>query len=129
MRLFGQVDRVPGCFHVATAFVHLFGLPLMPRGSYLVAERDAARFSIPPAPRSRRWAYLRAMLGLAAVAGAVVGVAAASSARPLVAVGSFFLAAACWASLRWSLRQTWAGERRAWELARQLEHFRAAGQP
>jgi hypothetical protein len=32
---FGQVDRVPGLFHVKTRFLHIWFVPLVPRESYL----------------------------------------------------------------------------------------------
>jgi hypothetical protein len=32
-RLYGKVDAVPGLFHVATRFGHIWYLPLIPMGS------------------------------------------------------------------------------------------------
>ena len=36
--LFGSVDRVPGCCYVATMFFHIFFLPLIPLGTFIVLE-------------------------------------------------------------------------------------------
>ena len=35
-RLYGKVDRVPGLFHVATRFFHIYYIPLIPLGSTVV---------------------------------------------------------------------------------------------
>jgi hypothetical protein len=40
-RLMGKCDVVPGLFHVQTRFGHLWYLPLVPTGSYLVLGPDA----------------------------------------------------------------------------------------
>lgn len=39
-RFFGRVDRVPGLFYVATAFIHLFWFPLIPLGTSIVLENS-----------------------------------------------------------------------------------------
>jgi hypothetical protein len=39
-RLFGRTDRIPGLLFVATAFLHVFFIPLIPMGTYLVMEKD-----------------------------------------------------------------------------------------
>jgi hypothetical protein len=36
--LFGRVDRVPGLFHVATQFLHVYWMPILPKRSMLVLE-------------------------------------------------------------------------------------------
>jgi hypothetical protein len=36
--LYGAVDRIPGLCYVATKFAHVFGLPLLPLGTYIVWE-------------------------------------------------------------------------------------------
>jgi hypothetical protein len=43
-RLYGKVDAVPGLFHVATRFGHIWYLPLIPMGSYLVLRQDGEHF-------------------------------------------------------------------------------------
>lgn len=40
-RLYGKVDEVPGLFHVATNFAHVWYLPLIPLGSHVVVERTS----------------------------------------------------------------------------------------
>ncbi|MCC7252612.1 hypothetical protein [Hyphomicrobium sp.] len=35
---YGKIDRVPGLFYVATQFIHLFYIPLIPMGTHLVVE-------------------------------------------------------------------------------------------
>lgn len=35
---YGKIDRVPGLFYVATQFIHLFYIPLIPMGAHLVLE-------------------------------------------------------------------------------------------
>jgi len=34
--LYGKTDEVPGLFHVATKFEHMFFVPILPQGSYLI---------------------------------------------------------------------------------------------
>ncbi len=43
MRMFGQTDRVPGVFHVATRFFHICFVPLYPMKSILVLEEGTGR--------------------------------------------------------------------------------------
>ncbi len=46
-RVYGRVDRVPGFFHVVTRFDHLWYLPLIPRGSFLIQENLGKEFGLP----------------------------------------------------------------------------------
>jgi hypothetical protein len=39
-RLYGRTDRIPGLLFVGTAFFHLFFIPIIPMGSYLVMVKD-----------------------------------------------------------------------------------------
>ena len=39
-RLYGKVDAVPGMFHVATQFGHLWYIPLIPMGSHVIVAQD-----------------------------------------------------------------------------------------
>lgn len=39
--LYGKVDQVPGLFHVATRFFHLYWVPLIPLKSIVVRERKS----------------------------------------------------------------------------------------
>ena len=124
LRLFGVIDRVPGQLHVATDFVHLWRLPLIPRQTYLVSERHDERYAIPRDSRSVRWAYLRTLLFLLGGALCVVAVFAARDARPFAAFAAAVAAAAAWLVIFVSASKTWPSEARAWELARLLEHRR-----
>jgi hypothetical protein len=40
-RLYGKVDEVPGMFHVATKFGHLWYIPLIPMGSHIIIEKSS----------------------------------------------------------------------------------------
>lgn len=63
-RLYGKVDEVPGLFHVATKFGHLWFIPLFPVGaSHLVLEQSGDSYrgaSVGLSGRSVLAAYLRA---------------------------------------------------------------------
>src|SRR5205807_1455815 len=37
-RLCGKVDQVPGLFHVATRFLHIYWIPLCPTQTFLIAK-------------------------------------------------------------------------------------------
>jgi hypothetical protein len=73
----GKVDEVPGLFHVVTQFGHLYYVPLIPTGSYIVLEKNAdggfRGVSIPISFKSWLVAWLRAGCGVALVVAAVVG--------------------------------------------------------
>jgi len=38
--LYGKCDEVPGLFHVATNFVHIYYIPLLPTGSHVVLGKE-----------------------------------------------------------------------------------------
>lgn len=73
--LFGKCDVVPKKFFVATNFVHVFFLPLIPMGTYLVREDDfnwlSGEFKGIPlpwfSPKSWAFAWLRVALIVIAV--------------------------------------------------------------
>jgi hypothetical protein len=60
----GKVDEVPGMFHVVTQFGHLYYIPLIPTGSYIVLEKNSdggfRGVSIPISFKSWLIAWLRA---------------------------------------------------------------------
>ena len=67
-RLFGETDRVPGLFHVATRFFHIDFLPLVPISSYVVFEtrrggttRSSGGIAIPVSGKSIVVAWIRAI--------------------------------------------------------------------
>jgi hypothetical protein len=69
-RLFGRVDEVPGIFHVATKFFHIWYIPLIPTGSRLVLGKTPAGTLGLPVPfrvKSMLLAWLRAFCIVAAV--------------------------------------------------------------
>ena len=57
---YGKVERLPGYFHVATRFLHVWWLPLVPRESYLILEDAEAKrgFQIPLCWKSVIKAYV-----------------------------------------------------------------------
>jgi hypothetical protein len=62
-RLMGKVDRVEALGHVATQFFHLYYVPLIPTGSYLVLSEQGDDFrgvSVPLSFKSIVTAWLRA---------------------------------------------------------------------
>jgi hypothetical protein len=71
-KLFGRIDRVPGLLHVATMFVHIFFIPLIPLKSYIVLDSTVSggnfrgiEFGLNP--KSMLVAYFRAFFILAAL--------------------------------------------------------------
>ena len=69
-RLYGKVDVVPGFFHVATRFGHIYYLPLIPMKSFVVLGQAGDEFTGVPIPLSFKsilLAWLRAALLLAAI--------------------------------------------------------------
>jgi hypothetical protein len=60
----GKVDEVPGMFHVVTQFGHLYYIPLIPTGSYIVLDKNSdggfRGVSIPISFKSWLVAWLRA---------------------------------------------------------------------
>lgn len=43
--MYGKTDEVPGLFHVETRFGHVYWLPVIPLGSYIVLEKYGDEFS------------------------------------------------------------------------------------
>jgi len=66
--LYGKVDQVPGVMHVATEFVHLEFIPLVPLRSFLFVEGSKQRIPVALSGKSVFFGYLRAALVLGAVA-------------------------------------------------------------
>jgi hypothetical protein len=84
-RFFGRVDEVPGLFHVATKFGHLWYIPLVPVGSWLVLRKsgNAIRgIKIPLSGKSILVAWARAGLIALALFLAVGAAVEASDRRP-----------------------------------------------
>jgi hypothetical protein len=77
-RLYGKVDEVPGLFHVATKFGHLWYIPLIPMGSHLVVEKTPKGWRGAPLGlhfKSVLMAWLRAALLVGAVVCGIVAFA------------------------------------------------------
>jgi peptidoglycan/LPS O-acetylase OafA/YrhL len=75
VRFAGKVDAVPRVGHVATRFFHLYWIPLIPVGTFLVTEEkgdDFKGFGLPLNAKSIVVGYLRTLgwLGFAAAIGA-----------------------------------------------------------
>src|SRR5688500_3030904 len=71
VKVFGVVDKVPGGFCVGTRFVHIWYLPLIPLGSYVVLDWTEDGFEGIRKPldlKSIAFAWLRAALILGAIA-------------------------------------------------------------
>jgi hypothetical protein len=60
--LFGKVDEVPGLFHVATKFDHVYYVPILPLKTYLVLEREGRYVQIRMSFKSVFLAWGRAVL-------------------------------------------------------------------
>ncbi len=134
-RLYGKVDEVPGLFHVATKFAHLWFIPLLPLGSTVVFSQTWRGWQGAPIGlnvKSVIWAWTQALLLILAVlltTLGVLGVIAAGSAPPdkpstmgfalallFVGVG----AGAGWFFLRRATWLTRASYERAHQLARRI---------
>lgn len=75
----GKTDEVPGLFHVVTQFGHVYYLPLIPTGSYVVLEKiqDGGFNGAPISLSFKSWliAWLRAgsiLMMIAAVIGGII---------------------------------------------------------
>src|SRR5438067_10436975 len=69
-KLMGKVDVVPGLFHVATKFGHIYYIPLIPTASFVVMSQDGTGFRGVPIGlsfKSIMVAWLRVGLFLAAM--------------------------------------------------------------
>jgi len=78
-RLYGKVDQVPGLFYVATQFLYVQFVPLIPLGSYLVMDQARRRkgFSgckIGLSGKSVLFAWGRLALLLCGAAGVIAGI-------------------------------------------------------
>jgi hypothetical protein len=72
---YGRVDEVRGLFHVTSAFVHVFYVPLIPFGSRLIHESQSGGYRHVPIRlrlKSVALGWLRSWLVLAGMVGGVV---------------------------------------------------------
>jgi hypothetical protein len=74
--LYGTVDRVPGLCYVATRFGHLWYIPLIPLGSYLIldlpGDSGTRGRSIPLSMKSLLFGWIRAACVIGMVGSAIV---------------------------------------------------------
>lgn len=111
-RFYGKVDEVPGMFHVATKFGHLWYLPLIPMGSMVIVAKDGNSVrgaKIPLSAKSMFIAWGRALSIAGTLLVIPLVVAAFDTSRPtdpqfrIIAVGAF-LAMVVVMVLLWSLK-------------------------
>jgi hypothetical protein len=76
-QLFGKVDKVPMLGHVATSFLYIQFVPLIPLGSYLVLEDGQGAVSVGFSFKSLMVAWLRAALVFGAIGLGIVGIISA----------------------------------------------------
>src|SRR5439155_14870093 len=63
MEMYGEVDVASGLFHVATEFVHLMWVPIVPRRSYIVLHGyESRRISLGLSGKSILFTYVRTLL-------------------------------------------------------------------
>lgn len=99
-RLYGKVDEVPGLFHVATNFFHVWYLPLIPVGSVVVLDKRGGAFrgaKIDLSVKSVLVAWARLWLFVAAIFAGVFGFGLLAGRTPMWGPGIAMLviAAAC----------------------------------
>jgi hypothetical protein len=73
-RMYGKVDVVPGLFHVATRFGHVYYLPLIPTQSFVVLGQQGDQFTGVPIPLSGKsilLAWVRAILVVAFISATI----------------------------------------------------------
>ena len=79
-KLYGKVDVVPGLFHVETKFGHLYYIPLIPVGSFLVLNKNNGGFNGVPIPMSAKsilYAWGRTLTFVGGLIASIIAIAAA----------------------------------------------------
>jgi hypothetical protein len=92
-RLMGKVDKVESLGHISTQFFHLYYLPLIPTGSYLVLSENGDDFrgiSVPLSFKSILVAWLRAGTFLAFVVCTIIAIVSIGDRKNDVAAGIVF---------------------------------------
>lgn len=109
-RLYGRVDRLSNGWFVATRFGHLYWVPLVPAGSWLITAEQGRGWSgiqIPLSGRSIVMGYARAATVVAAIAALIFAIAkfdgrhevpeeAIAVAVALAAIGAVVLSNIAW---------------------------------
>src|SRR5438874_13693924 len=94
-KLMGKVDVVPGLFHVATKFGHIYYIPLIPTASFVVLSQDGQGFRGVPiglSIKSILLAWLRVALLIAAVIASCTVLMLATDKHPPSLVGPIAVA-------------------------------------
>jgi hypothetical protein len=122
-RLMGRVDRVPGMFHVATRFGHLWYLPLIPLQSFVILAEHGDQFRGVPIPMSGKsilFAWARAALFVMTIISALVVLISANDKHMSTAGPAVFaaLSATAFALVTWWKGCTHCSCDRAERLAR-----------
>jgi hypothetical protein len=92
---YGTVDELPGQFHVATRFFHVFGCPLVPLNSYVLDARTGDRYPIGLRLKSVVCAWIRTALVVTIVAACVAvvgGISLIANGRPPAPVATIVFA-------------------------------------
>jgi hypothetical protein len=88
VRFAGKVDAVPRVGHVATRFFHLYYVPLIPLGTFLVIneqDENAAGIPLPFSGKSILIGWLRTAAWLGLIGMGVLAIMAAADNKPHVA--------------------------------------------
>lgn len=71
--LYGKVDAVPGMCHVATKFHHLYYIPLIPAGCWIVTSKEGNGWTGKPISMSGKSIFI-AWLRAASIVAMIVGI-------------------------------------------------------
>ncbi len=124
-KLYGKTDAVPGLFHVATKFGHLWYIPLIPTSTFLVLSEDGDGWrglDLPMSGKSILLAWIRTAAFLGTIIACVASIPLITDPmHPIgtkITAGAFILAgiAAIYFTMFHSLTRN-AGYTRALELA------------
>jgi hypothetical protein len=125
-KLMGKCDVVPGLFHTATKFGHIYYLPLIPTATYVVMQQSGKSFKGVPVPLSLKsillaWARAALLVGgvVMACTALVVGLDKHPQNWVLPAVGAVLCLVAC-GVLSFARFATQASFERACQLAKEL---------
>src|SRR5262245_24013252 len=109
IRLYGYCDAIPGVGHVATQFIHIWFVPLVPVKGFFVLEGEGNRgVPIPMRGKSVLSAWLRMGLFFGGIACAIGGIALLAENAALPAIALLALAPLCFLGF-WGLRRVFAG--------------------
>lgn len=130
-RLYGYCDNVEGEFHVATQFFHIWFVPLIPTGSYIVLSEEGNSWrgvKIGFNLKSLLFAWVRAGMILSLLGGLIGGIALLAEGEVLAGVAVLFGALLCGGALFVSYRfLSNASPARAQELIAMLKAQASAG--